>query len=58
MTTLVPTQQMKAGETMYFDPDVVRDILKAMASLYDANGTLVGLNLESVLKGITPQKME
>lgn len=58
MTTLVPTQQMKAGETMYFDPDIVRDILKEMVSLYDANGTLVGLNLESVLKSITPQKME
>ena len=58
MTTQTLTQQMKVGETMYFDPDVVRDILKAMASLYDAKGTLVGLNLESVLKGITPQKME
>ena len=43
---------------MYFDPDVVRDILKEMVSFYDANGTLVGLNLESVLKGMTPKKME
>ena len=51
-------EKQKAGETMYFDPDVVRNILKEMVSFYDANGTLVGLNLESVLKGMTPKKME